>query len=407
LFNALARTLSPLAVPVAVLVAARMLLPAAATLPAGVGAWITWGALGAGAALAAAFSRGRAFFALVTLALAYLGATHWLTITPHGWPARTVFTALCVFVPFNLALFALFRERGILNGHGGNKALLIALQVLVTAWIGLERQAVPLELVTQPFLPVGLAPDTPIPHAGLVLLAIAFGAVLAKALIRRSPIDVAVAGALYAFGVAADAVARPGAFATYLAAAALMLLIGTLQDSYRMAFRDELTALPSRRALNERLLGLGRRYAIAMVDVDHFKKFNDTYGHDVGDQVLRMVAAKLREVGGGGRAFRYGGEEFTVLFPRQSIEEALPHLEALRTEVERYRMALRGADRPRRARAGKRRRSPESQARAVSVTVSIGVAQRTERHDTPEKVIRAADKALYRAKRQGRNRVVR
>ena len=60
-----------------------------------------------------------------------------------------------------------------------------------------------------------------------------------------------------------------------------------------MAYHDELTGLPGRRALNEALLRVGSRYAVAMVDVDHFKHFNDAYGHEVGDQVLRMVAAQL------------------------------------------------------------------------------------------------------------------
>jgi len=79
--------------------------------------------------------------------------------------------------------------------------------------------------------------------------------------------------------------------------------------------------LPSRRALIERLPSLGRRYTVAMVDVDHFKNFNDTYGHDAGDQVLRMVASRLGEVSGGGTAFRYGGEEFTILFPGKGGKE--------------------------------------------------------------------------------------
>ncbi|MCG6873576.1 MAG: GGDEF domain-containing protein [Betaproteobacteria bacterium] len=406
--NAVLRTLGPLGVPAVVLVAAWLLLPHAAAMPEGVRTWMPWGVLLLGAMLAAAFSRGRVFFALCTLALAYLGARQWMTGGLASWPARTVYTAMCVFVPVNLTLFAIFRERGIFNGHGGNKALLIALQVIVVAWIGLERQAVPLELVAQPFLPAWLAGGTPIPHAGLVLLALAFAVVLAKALLSRSPIDISVAGALYAFGAAADAAARPDAFATFLLAAALILTIGLLQDSYRMAFRDELTGLPSRRALGERMLGLGRRFAIAMVDVDHFKKFNDTYGHDVGDQVLRMVAAKIREVGGGGRPYRYGGEEFTIVFPRQSLEEVLPHLEALRTSIEDYRMAIRSPDRPKRTRTGKRRRASTGKApREVSVTVSIGAAHHTERLDTPEKVIKSADKALYRAKKAGRNRVAR
>jgi GGDEF domain-containing protein len=215
----------------------------------------------------------------------------------------------------------------------------------------------------------------------------------------------ALGWALAAFAFALHFSATKGAPAIFVAAAGLVLVVGVLQETYRLAFRDELTRLPSRRALNERLQSVSRRYAIAMVDVDHFKRFNDTYGHDVGDQVLRMVAARLARVGGGGQAFRYGGEEFTVLFGGRSADDALPHLEALRADIEDYRMAIRAADRPRRKRAGKRRRTGTPSAQTVSVTVSIGVAERGERHDHPEAVIKAADKALYRAKRAGRNRV--
>ncbi|HAG79498.1 MAG TPA: GGDEF domain-containing protein, partial [Pseudomonas sp.] len=75
----------------------------------------------------------------------------------------------------------------------------------------------------------------------------------------------------------------------------LMLVTAIAHEAYLMAFRDELTGLPGRRALNERLQRLGRQYVLAMADVDHFKRFNDTYGHDVGDQVLKMVASRLRK----------------------------------------------------------------------------------------------------------------
>ena len=146
-----------------------------------------------------------------------------------------------------------------------------------------------------------------------------------------------------------------------------------------MAFRDELTGIPSRRALNERLAGLGRTYTVAMVDVDHFKNFNDTYGHDLGDQVLKMVAAHIAGVGGGGKAYRYGGEEFTILFPGKETDEALPHLEALREEIESYRLALRATGRPRKAKGSKRQRGGWRGKNAVSVTVSIGVAERNDR----------------------------
>ena len=126
--SAALRTLSPLIMPAAVLVAARLLLPYADAFPAAIRAWVPWGVLALGAVLAAAFSRGRVFFALCTLALAYLAARQWMTGGLASWPARTVYTAMCVFVPVNLALFAVFRERGIFNGHGGNKALLIIMQ---------------------------------------------------------------------------------------------------------------------------------------------------------------------------------------------------------------------------------------------------------------------------------------
>ena len=108
-------------------------------------------------------------------------------------------------------------------------------------------------------------------------------------------------------------------------AAGLTLGLSVMETSYAMAFRDELTDLPARRALMRDLEGMGRLYAAAMVDVDHFKRFNDRYGHDVGDQVLRMVAAKLAKAPGGGRAYRYGGEEFALLYPGKSRDDALPY----------------------------------------------------------------------------------
>jgi PleD family two-component response regulator len=174
-----------------------------------------------------------------------------------------------------------------------------------------------------------------------------------------------------------------------------------------MAFNDELTGLPGRRALQEALAALGPRYVLAMVDVDHFKKFNDKHGHDIGDQVLKLVAARLDEVGGGGRAYRYGGEEFTVLFVDRDLEEAMPHLDELRAYIGGYPMAVRGDDRPREAEEVEKLRTDSEPMKTLSVTVSIGVAEPDVRLTTPAQVLKAADKALYRAKEAGRNRVSR
>jgi diguanylate cyclase (GGDEF)-like protein len=185
----------------------------------------------------------------------------------------------------------------------------------------------------------------------------------------------------------------------------LMIAAAVAHEAYQMAFRDELTGLPGRRALNERMQRLGRNYVLAMSDVDHFKKFNDTHGHDVGDQVLRLVASKLSKIGGGGRAYRYGGEEFALVFAGKTLEECMPHLEVIRESIATYNIQLRNQDsRPQDDQQGRQRRAG-SGASSVSVTVSIGVAERLEQR-TPEKVLKSADEALYSAKGAGRNCVV-
>ena len=189
-----------------------------------------------------------------------------------------------------------------------------------------------------------------------------------------------------------------------LGAAQLVLLIGLMEDSYRLAYHDDLTGLPGRRALNEAMRGLNGDYAIAMVDVDHFKRFNDRHGHASGDQALRMIANELHAVGGGGRAFRYGGEEFAVLFPGGTPAAAREPLEALRAAIESRKFALRAPSRPQAKPDTPRQKSRPP--RRVTVTASIGVAGPNSRRNTPEAVLRAADRALYRAKAAGRNRVV-
>jgi GGDEF domain-containing protein len=172
-----------------------------------------------------------------------------------------------------------------------------------------------------------------------------------------------------------------------------------------MAYDDDLTGLPARRALNEALARLRGIYTVAMVDIDHFKRFNDEHGHDVGDQILRMVGARVGEVRGGGRAFRYGGEEFAVLFPGSSLEEAMPHLEAIRASIEGYRMAVRAPDRPKSGEKGAKLRGDSSPENHLSVTVSIGACGPKKKARAPAQLIKAADEALYRAKQGGRNRV--
>lgn len=184
----------------------------------------------------------------------------------------------------------------------------------------------------------------------------------------------------------------------------VLLIHAVLTDSYQMAFSDELTGLAARRALLQSSISLGKRYTVAMLDVDHFKKFNDTYGHDVGDQVLRLVASKLGDVKGGGKAYRYGGEEFTIVFPNKSVNYAIPYLEQVRESIAHYQMAIRNEDRPEEEEAGKpKRKKNAGGTKFVNVTISIGVAEREGELKEFDQVLKQADEALYRAKQAGRN----
>lgn len=174
-----------------------------------------------------------------------------------------------------------------------------------------------------------------------------------------------------------------------------ILLLGLLIHAWYLAFVDELTGLPGRRALESRLLRGAPM--VAMVDVDHFKQFNDRWGHDVGDQVLRRVASVLQRTGAGAKAYRYGGEEFALVFGHGRIRPALEALEKTRQTL---------AARPFRIRRS--RRDPANRGRGggprAEVTASFGLAL-PRPGETVHQTLKRADRAMYRAKKNGRNRI--
>ncbi|TNF89475.1 MAG: GGDEF domain-containing protein [Gammaproteobacteria bacterium] len=178
----------------------------------------------------------------------------------------------------------------------------------------------------------------------------------------------------------------------------LMCLYAIMQETWRMAYIDELTGLPGRRALREKFQKIGSKYTVAMLDVDHFKKFNDTFGHDAGDAVLRMIASKMTRVSGGGLPYRYGGEEFCIVFTGKNSQEAVRHLDALREAIASKPFIIR--------RVGRRdsdNRTKTSVNNSIKITVSIGFADSSKDESTPWNVLKRADQALYRAKGKGRN----
>ncbi len=164
----------------------------------------------------------------------------------------------------------------------------------------------------------------------------------------------------------------------------------------KLARTDALTQLANRRSLEEDLRMLdarsqryGRPYCVAICDVDHFKTYNDTLGHQAGDEALRAVAAKLAaEVRASDGVYRYGGEEFVLVLPEQSLQTARAAVERVRAAVEQLAIPHPG-------------RGPGG-----VVTMSFGIAGfRPGLTTTAEDLLEQADAALYEAKEAGRNRV--
>ena len=367
-----------------------------------------------GAGLAWRFNRSGTVFAFLALGLVYL-VRAWVPWDKSvDLPqAQAVLAILALVLPLNFVLAAAIGDRGVFTPRGILQLLLLAgeltvvfILVRVSLWLGGPEGAAACNsavagLLSSSFLPADTAAWIGLPLPGLVAVQLALLFFLYRSLRDRSPMDIGFGGALLAAAIGLGS-RTPQAVDVYFTAAGLTLLSSIFMDSYRMAFLDELTGLPTRRVLKADFKKLGGGYAVAMVDVDHFKKFNDTYGHDVGDQVLRMVASRLAKVTGGGKAYRYGGEEFTVLFPRLGKKAAKPHLEALREAIEQSGFCVRGKDRPKQKPEAPQR--PEK-LKTVSVTVSIGAAEHGASNTTPDEAIKAADKALYKAKKNGRNRV--
>ena len=348
-------------------------------------------------ALAWRFNRSRIVFAAVAV---WAGSEAALAL-----PAGTARAAVTVCVPLLLAIFSLVQERGLVTPIGLSRWALLGVAALGVLSLRQPQNAALGHWLTEPVFPLPWMFDPGLSRPGILVFLAALGVLTWRLVKSRGAIDTGLLGALVG---GAFVLHTPGGHAerlVYMGAVGLILLLSMVEASYTLAYRDELTSLPGRRALNETLQQLGGTYTLAMVDIDHFKKFNDSFGHDAGDQCLRYVAARLAAVTGGGRSFRYGGEEFTVLFPGKTLPETIDHLEALRESIAEINFSIRAQGRPR-----KRPEKPTKPGpiKSVSVTVSMGAAERDpEDADLREAdaVMAKADKRLYKSKKDGRNRV--
>lgn len=359
-------------------------------------------------ALSLRFRYLRVLFCALVLLLAHLalrGAAHWFG---GRGPEHAAFEVIALLVPLDFILLTLIPERTLDRASVvGIVAVLFFESTFVTVF---SRPEQTLSLF---HFSVVRSYDLKLPQPALAVFVAALTLTLVRIIQSRKPVDHGMFWALLAaaFGLEHGAAGRIGT--AYFGVAGLILASAVIENSYSLAYRDELTGLNSRRAFNDALPRLKPPYAVAVVDIDHFKSINDTYGHDTGDQVLRMVASRLAEVSGGGHPFRVGGEEFNILFPGRTVKEVFDALELLRMKIESCSFRLRrGEDRRQTPRETDRRTTSARRAKvplrpasgALSVTVSIGIAD-SQTGRSVEQVIEHADQALYTAKQSGRNRI--
>ena len=345
---------------------------------------------------------------VLVLTTAVIGAFFWLQQHPialAGQSATSGLLTASVVTPLLIAGGCFVSHRGWVSARDG--ALLVVLTGVAFAcgW-DIQREASLIASLDERLLtPTVYGSYLLLPPLGYGLYALALGVVSVRGSMTRNSKAFALHAAFLLVSLAAlSLLPLNNTPLTAACSLLLILVLHTVSQVYGMAFIDELTGLPSRKALNDRLRNLGRRYAICMLDVDHFSQVNNKHGHDTGDDVLKAMAKHLSAVTEGGKAYRYGGEEFAIVFPNREADVAADAIDEIRKAVAKYRFTLRKGAREKSDTSGIRDRGKASKRNSLKVTFSAGVAVRAS-GEKPEEVMKRADELLYQAKEDGRNRV--
>lgn len=355
-----------------------------------------------GMGLSWVFHHSREFNLFLLLSIIYISLSNYIWDPELKVDAQLAYLLLFSLIPLNYLLNFLLKERGILNQFGLRRVVLLAIQLYCIIWI-LEHPYPPIkEFLTLSYFKYDFLKHSPLSQPLIAAIAISGIIILLRSIQSGSILISGIFSSLVSITIAMIFYQQPQLATLFIILSGLFLIISITINAYSLAYLDELTNLPSRRALAQTISTLGKRYSMAMVDVDHFKKFNDKHGHDIGDQVLKKLAGQLRQVRGG-KAFRYGGEEFTVVFPNKNLHEAQIFCNELCKNVATDPFLLRNKKRPKTKNQNSNPKQSES--KALTITISIGVAERSQDLITAEDVIKQADKALYKAKKNGRNQV--
>ncbi|MEA3404201.1 MAG: GGDEF domain-containing protein [Pseudomonadota bacterium] len=346
---------------------------------------------GIGIFISVLLNRMQPILMLLTVAITVFALT-FVPIEHKAFSVDILYPLISILLPLNILIWLLVPERGV--KHNTYNIALLSLFVIQALGVYWVVQTMPFELMQHISTPVtdeeGFWVKIPL-LGSLLMILVANVLVIRLAMLQKFKVlDQVGFFVLVLMVLGLNGYVDYGVLGWLASISLLMIILSMIFDAHQIAYTDELTGMAGRRALFESFMGLGRTYSIAMVDIDHFKQFNDSYGHDIGDLVLRTVSKVLNSVGSGGKAYRFGGEEFTVVFAGKNPEQVRPILDELRKAVEETELNF----------------THEGKDTNTTVRVSIGVAEKGGEFKTPEEVIKGADQALYQAKEMGRNRVV-
>ncbi|NLM11400.1 MAG: GGDEF domain-containing protein [Clostridiaceae bacterium] len=347
------------------------------------------------------FQHSRVFYAVCVILFSIV-----ILSSPGKLNQKAFKNGISILIPIVFIILAIVEERGITSKHGLIKGLVFIAMVLfvvidsgnVSPWL---EKLNPLEFALKDN---GIIQGIPVISVFSFLICLFI--LLTRFFILSSNMDIAFTGATLGCIIILHFTRFPDILSLFSSAVFLIYIIALFEASYSFAFHDALTGLLSRRAMEHEFLRIGNRYTLAIIDIDYFKQVNDRFGHQVGDEVLRMVASCLQKYARGGKVFRYGGEEFVIIFPKKTIKETLRILERVRCGVQSRPFVIRSPNRPKKK--PKEEKLHQGGSEMFRVTVSIGVAEKTEkmRNRTDTEIIEMADKAVYQAKANGRNCIV-
>jgi diguanylate cyclase (GGDEF)-like protein len=349
------------------------------------------------------YNRSRLLVLAVILGVSYYLIQHHLQYSLDQSTTYFRYVLLCLLIPANILLIMLMPEKGLWNTVSFS---LLAIPLVIGLGIHFYQ---PDDLLVQSMsklLPLRPIESYTMP-AGTSLIFAAFMILgLIVLWLKKGETEAAALASMIAAFITLAFFSKPLISTIFFSCAGLIVIISLLMRSRELAFIDELTSLPGRRAFNDKLNNLTHSYSIAMIDIDHFKKFNDKYGHSVGDDVLKLVASLIGKHKGNGSAYRYGGEEFSIVYNGKTIQQCHEQLDILRQSIAEYLLIIRDDKVRKQAAQQKSPKRGASRSRTgVNVTISIGISERSNKLETPEKVLKKADSALYKAKQAGRNRV--